>query len=77
MHRGTQSTAIPLPEMRGLIAGGMATPLLNASAPPVKFSGRWWAIPEASERLDYVLVDEETAREFDELAHRLFLAAAR
>lgn len=77
MHPGIGSQVIPLADMRGLISEGMAQPLLGGSGPPVKFSGHWWAIPETSERPDYVVVDDATAREFDDWANRLSLAAAR
>jgi hypothetical protein len=68
---------VPLEAMRQRIRDGEARPLLDSSAPPVRYAGRWWAIPAAAAADLYEPVtDPAQLRVLDDAAARLADAEA-
>jgi len=68
---------LPLATMRQRIRGGEARPLLDSSAPPVRYAGRWWAIPAAAAADVYEPVtDPAQLRVLDDADARLAAAEA-
>jgi hypothetical protein len=68
---------MPLEAMRQRIRDGEARPLLDSSAPPVRYAGRWWAIPAAAAADVYQPVtDPAQLRVLDAAAARLAAAEA-
>jgi len=68
---------VPLEVMRRRIRDGQARPLLDSSAPPVRYAGRWWAIPAAAAADVYQPVtDPAQLRVLDDAAARLAAAEA-
>lgn len=62
-------------EMARHLTAGDARPLLSGAIPgPMRFAGRWWAVPAGAEH--YRPVTGPVAERLDEHAHRLAAAAA-
>lgn len=63
-------------DMAELIITGHAAPLLPDGVPgPVHYRGHWWAIPHGG--IHYTPASTDQARQLDEHAYRLGLAAKR
>jgi hypothetical protein len=68
---------VPLQAMRQRIRDGQARPLLDSSAPPVRYADRWWAIPAtAAEEVYEPVTDPAQLRVLDDAAARLAAAEA-